>query len=226
MGWEKRGNKQVYYRKERYVDGSNRMRVRSIYCGSGERGEAAEREDIERRSTRGNPPREKSESAPAIVKEPPISAEEIMRRGTAELMPEANLRVRTSLLKMYVGEGRYAEACELAHISEEEVSRRGFEAEKPITLAELQGRASRRGAAPTAVSYWVERGNTECALLAAGVSKEEAERRGLCSTTGLPNLGHEKKIDDLADLRARFPGFKEKTLRYIKTLLDSPAIKR
>ena len=49
MGWEKRGTKLVYYRKERGADG----RVRSIYCGSGERGELAAREDAERRSTRG-----------------------------------------------------------------------------------------------------------------------------------------------------------------------------
>jgi hypothetical protein len=49
MGWEKRGSKLVYYRKERGAAG----RVRSVYCGSGERGELAAREDAERRSTRG-----------------------------------------------------------------------------------------------------------------------------------------------------------------------------
>lgn len=49
MGWEKRGAKLVYYRKERGTDG----RVRSVYCGSGERGELAAREDAERRSTCG-----------------------------------------------------------------------------------------------------------------------------------------------------------------------------
>lgn len=49
MGWELRGGKRFYYRKEKYRDASGRSRVRSIYCGSGERGEAAAREDEERR---------------------------------------------------------------------------------------------------------------------------------------------------------------------------------
>src|SRR5947209_8745758 len=49
MGWETRNGKKVYYRKLRGASG----RVRSIYCGSGERGELAAREDAERRSTRG-----------------------------------------------------------------------------------------------------------------------------------------------------------------------------
>jgi hypothetical protein len=47
MGWEKRGKdgkRLVYYRKTRVGE-----RVVSIYCGSGERGRAAEREDQERR---------------------------------------------------------------------------------------------------------------------------------------------------------------------------------
>lgn len=46
MGWERRGKKGrlVYYRKVR-VGG----KVKSVYCGSGERGRAAEREDLERR---------------------------------------------------------------------------------------------------------------------------------------------------------------------------------
>ena len=45
MGWEMRNRKRVYYRKERYRDEEGRSRVRSIYCGSGERGERAARED-------------------------------------------------------------------------------------------------------------------------------------------------------------------------------------
>lgn len=45
MGWELRRGKRVYYRKER-----EGRRVRSIYCGSGERGEKAAREDAERRA--------------------------------------------------------------------------------------------------------------------------------------------------------------------------------
>lgn len=46
MGWEQRKGKLYYYRKERGADG----RVRSIYCGAGERGELAAREDAERRT--------------------------------------------------------------------------------------------------------------------------------------------------------------------------------
>lgn len=49
MGWEKRGKggrRLVYIRKKRIG-----KRVTSIYCGSGERGRAAEREDLERRET-------------------------------------------------------------------------------------------------------------------------------------------------------------------------------
>jgi hypothetical protein len=47
MGWERRGKggkRLVYIRKKRFGG-----RVTSIYCGSGERGRAAEREDLERR---------------------------------------------------------------------------------------------------------------------------------------------------------------------------------
>ena len=47
MGWELRRGKLVYYRKMR--DGG---RVRSVYCGSGERGERAAREDEERRDAK------------------------------------------------------------------------------------------------------------------------------------------------------------------------------
>ena len=50
MGWETRNGKRVYYRKVR--EGA---RVRSIYCGSGERGEAAAREDAERSANLRNP---------------------------------------------------------------------------------------------------------------------------------------------------------------------------
>jgi hypothetical protein len=46
MGWERRRSKLVYYRKVRGADG----KPRSIYCGSGERGEQAAREDRERRA--------------------------------------------------------------------------------------------------------------------------------------------------------------------------------
>lgn len=49
MGWEMRHGKLFYYRKERFRDEQGRSRVRSVYCGSGERGEAAACEDEERR---------------------------------------------------------------------------------------------------------------------------------------------------------------------------------
>jgi hypothetical protein len=49
MGWETRRGKLVYYRKERYRDAEGRSRVRSVYCGSGERGKRAAREDELRR---------------------------------------------------------------------------------------------------------------------------------------------------------------------------------
>jgi hypothetical protein len=45
MGWEMRRGKRVYYRKIREAG-----RVRSVYCGAGERGEAAAREDEARRA--------------------------------------------------------------------------------------------------------------------------------------------------------------------------------
>ena len=62
MGWEMRRGKRVYYHKER--DGE---RVRSIYCGSGERGERAAREDKERRLVCGRRPR--TRRPPLPVKE-------------------------------------------------------------------------------------------------------------------------------------------------------------
>ncbi len=51
MGWELRRGKPVYYRKVREAAG----RVRSVYCGAGERGEAAAREDEMRRALKGTP---------------------------------------------------------------------------------------------------------------------------------------------------------------------------
>ncbi len=46
MGWEVRAGRRYYYRKERDPQTG---RVRSVYCGGGEKGEAAEREDERRR---------------------------------------------------------------------------------------------------------------------------------------------------------------------------------
>jgi hypothetical protein len=50
MGWEIRNGKRVYYRKVR--EGG---RVRSVYCGAGERGRQAAREDSERRGAKRRP---------------------------------------------------------------------------------------------------------------------------------------------------------------------------
>ena len=51
MGWETRRGKRYYYRKIWVGDG----KVKSVYCGSGERGEAAAREDEERRAACATP---------------------------------------------------------------------------------------------------------------------------------------------------------------------------
>jgi hypothetical protein len=70
MGWETRGDKRYYYRKARGADG----RVRSTYCGGGERGLAAEREDRERERPRSVAPADVDPcAAPAapLVSEPP-----------------------------------------------------------------------------------------------------------------------------------------------------------
>ncbi len=68
MGWEVRRGKRCYYRKVR-----EGRKVRSVYCGSGERGEAAAREDAERRASRRKPPEVMGESLPAAVGTAPIA---------------------------------------------------------------------------------------------------------------------------------------------------------
>jgi hypothetical protein len=63
----RKGSKRKFYYRKVRVDG----RVRSVYCGAGEAGERAAREDAERRSempTRSQPPT-------------PITRAEIMRRA-------------------------------------------------------------------------------------------------------------------------------------------------
>ena len=110
MGWEMRGCVRVYYRKVR-----EGVRVRSIYCGSGTRGEQAAREDRERRSTpRVTPPAETPATVPAVavlqpstasapvaqaenLRKPPIASREmplrsmvgdVMRRWNAKHKPQ------------------------------------------------------------------------------------------------------------------------------------------
>lgn len=80
MGWEIRNGKRVYYRKERYRDAEGRSHAHSVYCGSGERGERAAREDVERRAWKLPPTpawsAEPESFAPLAVRpaEPPRSA--------------------------------------------------------------------------------------------------------------------------------------------------------
>ncbi|MCA1633430.1 MAG: hypothetical protein LC802_06855 [Acidobacteria bacterium] len=93
MGWELRRGKRVYVRKVR--EGA---RVRSIYCGAGERGKQAAREDKERRAAQ-RPPRVRlfrrpkrpapppvvvaPEPAPVLVPPPPARSEQVRREVTA-----------------------------------------------------------------------------------------------------------------------------------------------
>lgn len=70
MGWEVRRGMRCYYRKVR-----EGRKVRSVYCGSGERGEAAAREDAERRAAGLRP-------EPPSAALPPITHAEIIRRAS------------------------------------------------------------------------------------------------------------------------------------------------
>ena len=80
MGWETRRGKRVYYRKVR--EGAS---VRSVYCGSGERGELAAREDAEKRAERvahavahgGEDSRKPETASPSPVEEaaPPAASQ-------------------------------------------------------------------------------------------------------------------------------------------------------
>lgn len=93
MGWEKRGEggkRLVYYRKKR-IDG----RVVSIYCGSGERGRAAEREDLERREVAK---RRVPNAAEAEVLQT-VSAD-VLRDGELS-MPPLNDSPKTSLRELF-----------------------------------------------------------------------------------------------------------------------------
>jgi hypothetical protein len=73
MGWEMRRGKRVYYRKVR--EGG---RVRSIYCGSGERGEEAAREDEARRLAKLS-----AAASPAPCATPEEGAEALAQVGIA-----------------------------------------------------------------------------------------------------------------------------------------------
>lgn len=87
MGWETRRGRRYYYRKI-WDDG----KVKSVYCGSGERGELAAREDEERRAARATPPLadvgdlKKEPAAPRAAGErnTPTSAGEFARLLTSQ----------------------------------------------------------------------------------------------------------------------------------------------
>lgn len=113
MGWEVRRGKRCYYRKVR-----EGRKVKSVYCGSGERGEAAAREDAERRAAGLRP-----EPPPAA--RPPITRAEIVRRASnAGLRPGRPWRHRTA--DGYLARGALSSALRFAGIPEEEVARRGL----------------------------------------------------------------------------------------------------
>jgi hypothetical protein len=80
VGWETRRGKPVYYRKVR--EGA---RVRSVYCGPGERGERAAREDAQRRALAKGPgapcesaARPEEQAAPAATESAPAAEPEAL----------------------------------------------------------------------------------------------------------------------------------------------------
>lgn len=94
MGRELRRGKRVYYRKGWVPDPEARGggRVRSIYCGSGERGELAAREDEERRAACRKASEKVAESpASEVQNAPPVAAEILPPDPTARATPDATL---------------------------------------------------------------------------------------------------------------------------------------
>lgn len=83
MGWETRKGKRYYYRKERGVDG----RVRSVYCGSGARGEQAAAEDEARRAQENAPNSLEPEGDSAQI-ESSKSLEQTIDQPGDQLSPE------------------------------------------------------------------------------------------------------------------------------------------
>ena len=85
MGWELRRGKRVYYRKVR--EGS---RVRSIYCGSGERGETAALEDEERRAALAQESRRRDALADAYLSDRALHGREYALERLREALNEAD----------------------------------------------------------------------------------------------------------------------------------------
>ena|SRR5215218_6501728 len=141
MGWEKRGGKLVYYRKERYKDEAGRSRVRSIHFGSGAEAEAAAREDEERRaSPSGTPEKEacatagvtnirdlKKETALAPPDLAQVSAKKEEPITRAEIAERAARRSGSGALADYfAGCGLVDRALEMAGLSASDAQRRGL----------------------------------------------------------------------------------------------------
>jgi hypothetical protein len=133
MGWETRkGSKRKFYYRKVRVGG----RVRSVYCGAGEAGERAAREDAERRDeppTRSQPPT-------------PITRAEIV--GHAELNGD-----RSDFLARWCREsaqgsltrGAIWSALSKAGIKDEEVTARGLDI-GPASIAGMLAARARRPA--------------------------------------------------------------------------------
>jgi hypothetical protein len=156
MGWELRSGRRVYYRKERYTDEEGRSHVRSIYCGSGERGEVAARQDEERRDgvtvvasaevARATPALasigDVKKAAPPISNPlgrcngarrngGPVTADEIIERGLARVghLDDAAKGERERLLRRMVegGDRDFRLAAAFVGISTLELRTRGVE---------------------------------------------------------------------------------------------------
>lgn len=131
-----RRGRRVYYRKVRCWDEvADRSRVRSIYFGSGERAEAAAREDEERRAacaTAVTEIRHIKKREPVEVGEPGRMPAKVGAGGASpitrsEIAERAGLRSGSSMLADYfAGCGLVARALEMAGISDIEAERRGL----------------------------------------------------------------------------------------------------
>jgi hypothetical protein len=119
MGWESRkGSKRLFYVRKVREGG----RVRSVYCGAGEAGESAAREDAERRGKPG----------PVAPPPVPITRAEIVRRAEVNGERLAFLvRLRRVRALEALGRGSIYSALSAAGIKEEEVARRGLDLPPP-----------------------------------------------------------------------------------------------
>jgi hypothetical protein len=167
MGWEKRGGKLVYYRKERGSDG----RVRSVYCGSGERGEQAAREDEQRRegvaqdTAHGNPLLKKR----ALPELPATHATRLRARDEDADAAQKPLPLRLGgqeLLRLLVARADPTPAGPPASVDE------------PLSFEEIVGRAP-EGLRRDTVRRLLESDRLASALAFAGIADAEAEGRGV-----------------------------------------------